>query len=130
MGQIMFTSETGMFHSACEVRIGSEVNWYGFQPKTHRMPVGKGRVDMSDRTEFINYSITFRISDSILRGAIKKAVKKYQHRNYGVGFIDCVSFTADVARNCELTVRPSMNILPYDLLLDLARFNTYYSKSL
>jgi hypothetical protein len=53
MAELMFISETGMFHSACRCTWGTVVEWYGFKPLKHRSPAGQGMVDRSDRSSFM-----------------------------------------------------------------------------
>lgn len=75
------------------------VEWYGFKPKTNMGPAGEGYVDRSDRTSQINYTVSLNVDDGILRAAINQAVNKYRGKTYVVSMVDCVSFTADLARN-------------------------------
>jgi hypothetical protein len=124
MASLMFISETGMFHSACRCSWGGVPEWYGFKPKKHRAPAGAGFVDRSDRTMFINESVTFTINDSLLRAAITKVAADYASETYVVGVCDCVSFTADVARAAGLRV-PLVNITPYGFLKVLAFWNPH-----
>ena len=128
MAELMFTSETGMFHSACRATFGASVQWYGFKPREHRSPKGPGMVDKSDRSAFINHSLKFEISDAILQGAVARVAAGYANKTYIVTVCDCVSFTADVARQCHMRV-PAVNISPYGFLQTLALWNMYKSKS-
>jgi len=127
MGLLKITSETGMFHSACEQTIDGVASWYGFQPSTSRRPIAMGRVDTSNRAAHINHFVTFEISDTTLRTGIASAVRKYTGKTYALGAVDCVSFSADVARNCGLTL-PLVNMTPYGLVQILAFYNTYVAK--
>ena len=70
MAELTIITETGMFHSACRCTIGTQVQWYGFKPKAHRKPAGAGMIDRSDRSAFVNHSITFEVDDHLLRSAI------------------------------------------------------------
>ena len=126
MGALKIISETGMFHSACEVTIGGAVDWYGFQPASARNPVSAGKVDRSNRSAYINHFAIFTVSDGVLRYAIDKAAADYASKNYILGVVDCVSFTADVARNCGMGV-PLVNLSPYGFLQTLMFHNTYTS---
>jgi hypothetical protein len=122
MAELMFISETGMFHSACRCSWGAFVEWYGFKPRKHRSPAGEGFVDRSDRTPFINHSVTFTVDDGVLRAAVAKVAGDYAARTYVVTVRDCVSFTADVARQAGLRV-PLVNITPFGFLKVLAFWN-------
>ena len=128
MAELMFISETGMFHSACRCTYGGRVEWYGFKPRVHRSPKGPGFVDRSDRSGFINHSITFEINEAALRAAVGRIAAKYAGETYVVTVCDCVSFTADVAREVSLRV-PAVNITPYGFIQVLALWNKYASKS-
>ncbi len=124
MGKLKITSETGMFHSACEVTIRSSVNWYGFQPKAARTPVSDGKVDTSDRSALINHYVSFDITDTVLENAVRDTVAEYTGKDYILGVIDCVSFSADMARKCGL-VMPKINMTPYGFIQILKFYNDY-----
>jgi hypothetical protein len=124
MAELMFISETGMFHSACCCTWGNVVEWYGFKPQRHRSPAGQGFVDRSDRSAFINHSVKFDVKDVTLRAAIEKIAAKYANKTYAVTVCDCVSFTADVARAIGLKV-PLVNITPYGFIQVLAFWNPH-----
>jgi hypothetical protein len=128
MAQLMFISETGMFHSACRCAYGGRVEWYGFKPKAHRSPAGPGFVDRTDRSSLVNHSITFAVTDSLLTSAIASVTRKYASKTYVVTVCDCVSFTADVARHVRLRV-PLVNITPYGFIQVLGFWNPYISKT-
>ena len=128
MAELMFISETGMFHSACRCTWGTVVEWYGFKPLKHRSPAGKGMVDRSDRSAFINHSITFEVNDALLHAAVGKVARDYATKTYVVTVCDCVSFTADVARQAQLKV-PLLNFTPYGFIEVLAIWNPYVSKT-
>lgn len=85
-------------------------------------------VDRSARTAFINHSLTFDVNDALLRSAIARVVADYAGKTYVVAVCDCVSFTADIARQCHLRV-PAVNISPYGFIQTLALWNTYKSKT-
>lgn len=127
MAELMFITETGMFHSACRCTWANSVEWYGFKPWKHRTPAGKGMVDRSDRSTFVKHSITFEVSDTVLRAAVDKVSLAYATKTYVVTVYDCVSFTADIARQAQLKV-PLVNITPYGFILALALWNKYKSK--
>ena len=112
MAELKFISETGMFHSACCCTWGNIVEWYGFKPRKHRSPAGQGFVDRTDRSAFVNHSVSFDVNDVTLRAAIRKVAGEYATKTYAVTVCDCVSFTADVARQVGLNV-PLVNITPY-----------------
>ncbi len=124
MAELMFISETGMFHSACRCTWGIVVEWYGFKPQKHRSPAGQGMVDRSNRSSYINHSITFDVNDAILRVAVRKVAGEYATKTYVLGVCDCVSFTADVARRAGLKV-PLLNFTPYGFIQVLALWNKY-----
>jgi len=128
MALVTFTSETGMFHSACRVTWARSTEWYGFQPAVHRRPVSDGKVDRTDRTPFINYSVTFEIADSLTRLAVTSTSAEYATKSYILGVCDCVSFTADIARACRRGV-PWLNLTPYGFIQVLAFWNSYVSKT-
>jgi hypothetical protein len=128
MAELMFISETGMFHSACRCDCGGRIEWYGFKPRRHRSPAGAGFVDRSDRSAFVNHSITFDVSGLSLRAAVDKVAHKYANKTYVLGVCDCVSFTADVARQVGLLV-PLLNYTPYFFIQVLALWNSYESKT-
>jgi hypothetical protein len=71
----------------------------------------------------INHSIPFDFSEGVLRNAINMAVGKYATATYVVSVVDCVSFSADVARNVGLAV-PLVNLTPYGLI-QILRVNSY-----
>jgi hypothetical protein len=71
----------------------------------------------------MNHSIAFDVNEAILRAAIKKVTAQYANKEYILGIRDCVSFGADVARQCHLSV-PSMNLSPYGFLECLGFWNT------
>lgn len=126
MAQLTIISETGMFHSACRCTWGDVVEWYGFKPQTNMAPAGKGMVDRKDRTASINHTISFTVEGALLRAAVEHVAQKYADKTYVVTVVDCVSFTADVARRCGLRV-PRVNFTPYGLILTLALWNSYES---
>lgn len=128
MADLIFISETGMFHSAVQIKIGFASQWYGFKPKKHRSPKGPGMVDTSDRSSFINHSVTFDIGDTVLMSAIASTASEYQNKEYFLGVCDCVSFSADVARQCNLRV-PAVNLTPYGLIQALSRLNKFKVKT-
>lgn len=123
MAVLTFISETGMFHSACRcTREGNTVDWYGFKPRAHLSPMGRGFVDRSDRSSFINHSVSFDVPSARLRMAIDRVVEEYANKTYVVTVCDCVSFTADVARAVGLNV-PAVNITPYGFIQVLGFWN-------
>ena len=128
MAELMIISETGMFHSACRCTAGEQVEWYGFKPKAHLTPAGAGMVDRSDRAALVNHSVSFDIPAVRLHKAVQKAAAKYASKTYVLCVCDCVSFTADVARNVGLYV-PYLNVTPYGLIQLLAFWNTYAAKT-
>ncbi len=143
MAELLFITETGMLHSACRVTFGTFTSleesasdlvygvapkWYGFKPCTNLAPIGKGKVDNSDRSSFINHSIKFSISDRVIKPVIDNVASEFANATYVVGITDCVTFTAEVARRCGLGV-PLLNFTPYGFLQILAVHNSYVSKT-
>jgi len=124
MAELMIISEIGMFHSACRCSWGNTVEWYGFKPQHHRKPKDQGFVDRSDRSAFVNHYIKFDVNDAVLRAAVWKVASDYATRAYVVTVCDCVSFTADVARQAWLRV-PAVNITPWGFIEVLALWNQY-----
>ncbi|WP_435018102.1 hypothetical protein TA3x_000047 [Tundrisphaera sp. TA3] len=122
MAELMLFSETGMFHSGVRCTWGSVVEWYGFLPERHRSPAGRGKVDRSDRSALINHSARFRIDDLVLRKAVDATAADYATKTYVVTVVDCVSFTADVARKAGLKV-PLVNFTPYGFLKTVESLN-------
>ena len=123
MGELTIITETGMFHSAARATIKGRTTWYGFKPKTHSSPVGAGFVDNSDRTKDIKYWASWDIDDVVLQAAVDKESKAYATSVYIVTVQDCVSFTANVCRDCKMYV-PDMNVTPYGFLQLLKFWNT------
>jgi hypothetical protein len=120
-------TETGMFHAACACSWGESVEWYGFKPREHRRPAGRGFVDRSDRKAFTNHYITFDVDDESLRVGANTIKVRYDSSYYVVAVHDCVSFAADLAREAGLLV-PRVNISPYGFLEILGVWNRYTSK--
>jgi hypothetical protein len=127
MAELTIITETGMFHSACRATWGNVVEWYGFKPKQHRTPHGEGLVDRSDRSAMLKHYITFDVQDGILRSALRKVADDYSTKTYTLSVCDCVSFSADVAREVGLRV-PMVNITPYGFIEVLGFWNTYRDK--
>lgn len=124
MGTLKIISETGMFHSACEVTTGQGVNWYGFLPAVKSSPHAKGKIDRADRSHLINHFVTFSITDTVLDAAVARVIGDYADVNYTVLVKDCVSFSADLGRYCGLTM-PPVNMTPYGLIQILKVYNDY-----
>ncbi len=124
MGKLKIISETGMFHSACEVTIKSSVKWYGFKPATSMSPYSDGKIDTSDRSALINHYISFEVTDTILERAVQNTVAQYATKDYILGVVDCVSFSADLGRRCGLSM-PLVNMTPYGFIEILKLSNTY-----
>lgn len=125
MAHLVIISETGMFHSACLFDYSAEKRqWYGFHPKQHGRPAGQGEVDLLDRRAFINHYIRFDVTEAGLNAAERMIMSKYSNATYGLGVQDCVSLSADVARECGLGV-PLVNFTPYGLIQVLRLHNSY-----
>ena len=127
MAELMFFTETGMFHSACRCTWVGPCEWYGFKPRHHHAPEGIGFVDVSDRTASIKHAIAFDVNDALLRNAVRIVKAKYENAVYVLTVRDCVSFTADIARQAGLRV-PRVNFTPYGFVEVLALWNRYTSK--
>ena len=128
MGLLKFISVTGAVpHSACylnykDLKYADE--WLGFGPGKHRTPIGMGKVFNDDESYRENHSITIQVNDERMYVAARKVVKSYTSDPYVLTVHDCVSFTADIARQCGLLV-PAVNFSPYGLILILAVWNKY-----
>ena len=125
MGFLTVISETGMFHSACLFEIGTppRCEWRGFHPRAHRTPVGAGEVDRSNREAFINHYARFAVADGVLLSVLGRVDAGWADAVYALGVQDCVSLSAEVARQCGLSV-PAVNMTPYGLLWALRTWNT------
>ncbi len=132
MGKLQIISVTGaMPHSACFfdfADIKYQDGWRGFAPAAHHSPIGAGKVYTDDESARINHQITFEIPDSTLLRACNLVTTQYTNRRYIVTVCDCVSFSADVARQCGLGV-PRVNITPWGLIKILQYHNSYVSFS-
>lgn len=126
MAQLKIISETGMFHSACFCTFAEPTRqeWYGFLPAVHRRPISKGQVDFADRSANLNHYILFDVKDVVLDKAIKSTVAMYLKKDYVLGVCDCVSFSAELARQCHLKV-PAINMTPYGFIAVLKWWNDY-----
>lgn len=129
MGLLSVISVTGAVpHSACKLVFDDlkyKDDWLGFGPSAHRSPATKvGTVFHDDETYRINHGITIKVTDTVLSKAGEKTARRYATGPYIVGVRDCVSFSADLIRACELNV-PLVNMTPYGLILILAVWNKY-----
>lgn len=135
MGQLTVISVTGAIpHSACSFDYSeakSEDGWLGFAPAKHRSPgwpTGTpGKVFTDSESHRINHGILFDIPDAQLLRAHKSVSEHYQGKSYILGVRDCVSLSAEVARQCGLGV-PLVNMTPYGLIQILAVWNKYVRK--
>jgi len=127
MGYLTVITETGMFHSACLFEIGEwgRKEWRGFHPRRHRAPAGEGEIDRSDREAYINHYVRFEVPDHRLTHALAHADQGWRRSFYAIGVQDCVSFSADVARECGLDVPPPPIMTPYGLLAALRDRNRH-----
>lgn len=128
MGKLKIISVTGAVpHTACHFDFGAFMYldcWRGFGPATHRSPMGRGKVYHDDESYRVNHGIVFEINDSVLSRACSSVTASYQNSFYTIGVSDCVSFSAEVARQCGLGV-PAVNITPYGLIKILQLWNDY-----
>lgn len=122
MAELMIISETGMFHSACRFTFSDSVQWRGFQPARRRNPVSPGKVERVDRTQYINHFVRISVNEAVLRRAMNAVTTEYSSKEYVLGGVDCVSFSADVARECRLRV-PRVNMSPYGFIRMLTVWN-------
>jgi hypothetical protein len=126
MGQLKIISVDGAVpHSACFfdfADIKYEDCWRGFGPAKHHSPAGDGKVYADDEGSRTNHGIIFEIPDTTLVKARDTVCANYKNKFYAVGICDCVSFSADVARECGLGV-PLINITPYGLIKILKVWN-------
>ncbi len=132
MGKLKIISVTGAVpHTACffdYADVLREDNWRGFGPAAHHRPAGQGKVFTDDETYRINHAITFEVPDTILTQACNRVSNQYRDKYYALGICDCVSFSADVARECGLGV-PLINMTPYGLIQILRFWNDYIEYS-
>ena len=128
MGKLKIISVTGaMPHSACffdYADITYQDGWRGFAPAAHHSPIGAGKVYTDDESGRINHSITFEVPDPILLQACNSVTASYHSRTYIVTVCDCVSFSANVARECGLSL-PLVNMTPFGLIKILQAYNQY-----
>lgn len=128
---LVITSETGMPHAACMYEYGDgKQRWIGFRPQVKNQPIGLGIIDESNRQAFIETYARFEVDPMLLKMAEANVRAKYTNRQYVVGVCDCVSLTADMARECGLRVNPAPNFLPSTLVSSLARDNAFVSQNL
>ena len=129
MGQVSIISVTGAVpHSACKLEYDSidyQDGWLGFGPSRHRTPITKtGTVFTDDESYRMNHGIRIKVNDTVLARAAARVTRKYSTGSYVLCVRDCVSFSADLARGCEMNV-PDINMTPYGLILILAVWNRY-----
>lgn len=126
MAELAIISETGLIpHSACRCTFGTVAEWYGFAPILKHSPRGPGKVHTDDQTQFINHMIEFSVPDGRLRKAIDAANAEYAEGTlYFVGYRDCVSYSAQLAREAGLWVPPPPNMTPWGLI-QCMRINNY-----
>lgn len=136
MGQLWFISVKGAVpHSACKFDYADTKyadGWLGFAPSIPlqtgwSIPGVRGKVFTDDEGYRINHGIIFEIPDAGLLYAAKEVRSAYEIKNYVLGVCDCVSFTADVARQCGLGV-PLLNLTPYGLIEALGLWNKCVKK--
>jgi hypothetical protein len=132
MGQLWIISVTGAVpHSACHFAYTGpnyQDSWLGFTPSVHRKPYSShGKVDTDSEAHRINHAIIFEVVDTVMAEATKRVTQKYSSGPYILGVRDCVSLSADVARQCGLGV-PAINMTPYGLIEILAFWNNYENK--
>jgi hypothetical protein len=126
MAKLTFISETGVPHSAAYLEYANgEKKWLGFQPGRRGIGgvISCGRIDTSDRSGNILTQVSFAIPDDVLRRAEQRTVDQYRTRHYVLLKCDCVSFTADLARNAGLKVPPPPNFRPSILVENLQKLN-------
>lgn len=135
MGQLWIISVTGAIpHSACYFDYAKATyadGWMGFAPAAHHSPgwpkATPGKVYTDSEDHRINHGVIFDVPDAVLLHAAGTVFEQYKAKGYKLGVCDCVSFSADVARQCGLGV-PLVNMTPYGLIQILAFWNTYSEK--
>jgi len=120
MGRVMFISETGFPHSACQV---DGEAWYGYKPSIPKSPLAPGVVDRSPRTFHVKTFVTLEVADDAIGAAVARVIASYKGDWYCVGVKDCVTFTADLAEAMGLTIPPRPNFLPEAFVTNLRRLN-------
>ncbi|WP_185563269.1 hypothetical protein [Nostoc sp. 2RC] len=124
MGYLTVISETGFPHSACLFEYWGERHWRGFKPKIPKTPFGAGYVDISDRSGWIKHLVKFEIPDDILFRVRQDIEAKYKKQVYRVALgPDCINLSVDAASWCRLTTPPPPNIIPDNLVTNLAQMN-------
>ena len=120
---LIVTSEIGFPHSACLAEFSStEQKWIGFRPKV-RQPVGDGLVDLAGRQDFIDGYVRLKVDAQELRKAYNKVKTDFTGKKYVIFKRDCVSLSAQLARECGLDVAPKGNFEPAMLVAQLVEKN-------
>ena len=105
--------------------------WLGFGPAAHHSPgwpkSTPSKVFTDDETHRLNHGIIFKVPDNVMLAAAKEVTRMYTEKEYKVGVVDCVSFTADIAREVGLRT-PLLNFTPYGLIEVLSYWNEYEKK--
>jgi hypothetical protein len=128
MGKLWVISVKGAVpHSACYLEYeGSQWanGWLGFAPAAHRRPAGRGKIYTDDESYRVNHGIILQVGDAALAAAADEVTTDYEDAFYVLGVQDCVSFSAELVRQCGLLV-PDVNFTPFGLILILAVWNPY-----
>jgi hypothetical protein len=86
--------------------------------------VCRGYVDRSDRSRYINHLATFQIADAVLEQVIQQLLGKYEGLTYrAVRGPDCINLSVDAAQWSGLKTPPPPNVIPKNLVDNLARLN-------
>lgn len=125
MPHLTVISETGFFHSAVLLEFGGSLGkkWYGFKPNANKIPIWAGKLDRSNRTDYINHYIRYPITLTRLRQAERTILDTYGDAIYCLGVKDCVSLSADAAHAAGLRVTVA-NMTPYGLIYALYLYNS------
>ena len=135
MAKLTFISVKGLVpHSAAQLhfeKLQVDDMWLGFGPAQHHSPgwpkAAEGKIFSDDETHRLNHGIIFSVPDDLLFEAARTVTRMYADKKYKVGVVDCVSFTADLAREVGLRV-PLLNFTPYGLIEILGFWNKYEKK--
>jgi hypothetical protein len=122
MAKVMIVATTGVPHSAVFIDykdIKYRDKWISFEPGSH---FTNGRV--VEWSFEVENAITFDIPDTVVARAEKNVVADYADSFYFIGVRDCVSFSADFARYCNL-MTTTANMTPYGFILGLSYYNDY-----
>jgi hypothetical protein len=115
---------TGWFpHSLVVFEYPDKTVWLGFLPSVPKAPVAAGKLDDADRSKLVGTYVRFEV-DATKLAEVEKAVRKeFAEKMYVVGKCDCVSLSVAFAKGLGLEVPPAPNLLPGNLVTNLAKLN-------